>query len=223
LEQRLRRLAAEQGYTSVKATHLIAGAPTLQITELRAAGVTISQLPGEKLEISARYLSTQPALAGGAPELSITSASDRLGFKARFGGLRAASGENTLAFHYRALPVDRVMQDLKVSGGTVLTGGTIDLAATGRYISASGAIDLPLRATLKDTTLNLGGRATKVSSFTLPIGLTGSLSDPRIKVDAKSLGDLALKAGTDALKEKAAEKLGDKAGEFLKKFAPKKI
>jgi len=222
LEQRLRRLAAEQGYASVKATHLIAGAPTLLITELRAAGVTISQLPGEKLEITARNLSTQPALAEGAPELSITSASDRLGFTARFSGLSTAGGENILAFHYRALPVDRVMQDLKVSGGTVLTGGTIDLAATGRYLSAGGAIDLPLRATLRDTTLNLGGRATKVSSFTLPIGLTGSLANPRIKVDAKSLGDLAVKAGTDALKEKAAEKLGDKAGELLKKFAPRK-
>lgn len=222
LEQRLRRLAAEQGYARVKATHLVEGAPTFLITELLAAGVTVSQLPGEKLDIKARYLSTQPGLAGGAPELSITTASDRLGFNARFNGLSAAPGENTLAFHYRALPVDTVMQDLKVSGGTVLTGGTIDLAATGRYLSAGGEIDLPLKATLKDTTMNLGGRATKVSSFTLPIGLTGSLSNPRIKVDAKSLGDLALKAGTDALKEKATEKLGDKAGEFFKKLVPKK-
>lgn len=222
LEQRLRRLAAEQGYASVKATHLVAGAPTLLITELRAAGVTVSQLPGEKLDFTARHLSTQPGLAGGAPEISITSASDRLGFNAKFSGLSAAPGENTLAFHYRGLPVDRVMQDLKVSGGTVLAGGTIDLAATGRYLAAGGAIDLPLQATLKDTTLKLGGRVTKVSSFTLPIGLTGSLSNPRIKVDAKSLGDLALKAGTDALKEKAAGKLGDKAGEFFKKLVPGK-
>ncbi len=226
LEARLRRLAAEQGYASVRATHLIAGAPTLLVTELRAAGVTVRQLPGEKLDITARNLSTQPGLAGGAPEISITSASDRLGFNARFNGLSAAPGENTLAFHYRALPVDRVMQDLKVSGGTVLAGGTIDLAATGRYLAQDGAIDLPLQATLKDTTLSLGGRANKISSFTLPIGLTGSLSNPRIKVDAKSLGDLALKAGTEALKEKAAgklqEQLGDKAGDFFKKLVPKK-
>lgn len=222
LEQRLRRLAAEQGYTSVKATHLVEGAPTFLITELLAAGVTVSQLPGEKLDIKARYLSTQPSLARGAPELSVTSASDRIGFNARFNGLSATPGENTLAFHYRGLPVDTIMQDLKVSGGTVLTGGTIDLAATGRYLAAGGEIDLPLQATLKDTTLSLGGRATKVSRFTLPIGLTGSLSNPRIKVDAKSLGDLALKAGTNALKEKAAEKLGDKAGEFFKKLVPKK-
>ncbi len=226
LEGRLRRLAAAQGYASVKATHLIEGAPTFLIRELRAEGVTVSQLPGEKLTITAHNLSTQPSLTGGAPELVITTASGRLGFKAGFGGLSAAQGDNTLAFHYRGVPVDDVAKNLKISGGTVLSGGTVDLSATGRYFAGDGSIDLPLQATLKDTTLTLGGRATKISSFTLPIGLTGSLSNPRIQVDAKLLGDLALKAGTDALKEKAAEKLqekfGDKAGDLLKKFAPKK-
>jgi uncharacterized protein (TIGR03546 family) len=226
LEARLRRLAAEQGYASVKATHLVEGAPTLLITELVAGQVTVKQLPGEKLDITARNLSTQPSLAGGAPEISVTSASDRVGFNAKFNGLSALKGENTMAFHYRAVPVDSVMANLKVSGDTVLTGGTIDLAATGRYFPADGSIDLPLEATLKDTTMNLAGRVQKVSNFALPVGLTGSLSNPKIKVDSKALGNLALKAGTDALKGKAAEKLqealGDKAGGFLEGLVPEK-
>jgi uncharacterized protein (TIGR03546 family) len=226
IEQRLRRLAAEQGYASVKATHLVEGAPTLLVTELRAAGVTVAQLPGEKLDITALNLSTQPGLAGGAPAISITTASDRLGFKAAFGGVSATQGENILTFHYRGLPVDSIMKELKVSGGTVLTGGTIDVTGNGRYLAKDGAIDLPVQALLKDTTFSLGGKATKVSSFALPIGLTGSLSNPRIKVDAKSLSDLAVKAGSDALKQKATEKLqeklGDKAGGFFKQLVPKK-
>jgi uncharacterized protein (TIGR03546 family) len=219
LEERLKRLAMEQGYANVKASHLIEGAPTLLITELTAAQVTVAQLPGEKLDITARNLSTQPSLAGGAPEISITSASDKLGFNLKFSGISAARGDNTLAFHYRGLPVDSVMKDLKVSGGTVLSGGTIDLAANGKYFTQGGTIDLPLQATLKDTTLTVGGRATPVSNFALPIGLAGSLSNPKIQVDSKSLGNLALKAGTDALKDKASEKiqekLGDKAGGLL--------
>ncbi|HEX2860651.1 MAG TPA: hypothetical protein VHN79_03385, partial [Lacunisphaera sp.] len=156
LEARLRRLAAEQGYARVRATHLVEGAPTLLIRELTAGEVTFTRLPGEKLDITARNLSTQPSLAGGAPEISITSASDRLGFKAAFNGLSATPGENTLAFHYRGIPVDRVMSDLKVSGGATMAGGTIDLAATGRYFAQNGDIDLPLEATLKDTTLTVG-------------------------------------------------------------------
>lgn len=226
LEARLKRLAGEQGYASVTASHLIEGAPTLLITELQAAGVTMSQLPGEKLDITARNLSTQPSLAGGAPEISITSASDKLGFNAKFSGLSLVKGDNTLAFHYRGLPVDSVMQHLKVSSGTVLTGGTIDLAANGKYFTQGGTVDLPLQATLKDTTLTLGGKATKISNFALPIGLAGSLSNPKIKVDAKSLSNLVIQAGTDALRDKATEKLqeklGGQAGDLFKKLVPKK-
>lgn len=71
---------------------------------------------------------------------------------------------------------------------------------------------------MRNTTISLGSRDTKVSSFTLPIGLAGQLDNPRIKIDAKSLGDLALKAGTDALKEKAAEQLKGKAGGLFNKL-----
>lgn len=211
LEERLSRLAKEQGYASVTADHLIEGAPTLLISELQANKVTVSQLPGESLDIVAHNLSTQPALAGGAPTIAITSASDNVAFKADFAGISASGGDNALSFHYRGIPVDQVMSNLK-STETTLKGGTIDLAASGRYFASSGTIDLPLEATLHDTTLSLGGRDTHLSSFTLPIGLAGSLDNPRIKVDAKSLGNLALKAGTDALKEKAADKLKGKAG-----------
>lgn len=226
LEDRLRRLAAERGYAAVKATHLIEGAPSLLIRELRAAKVTLQQLPGESLDVTARNLSTQPSLAGGAPEIAITSASDRLGFKATFSGLSAAGGDNPIAFHYRGLPVDAVAQDLKISGGTVLSGGTIDLAGRGRYLGAGGAIDLPLEATLKDTRINVGSRPTKIARFALPIGLAGSLANPTITVDAKALGNLAVQAGTEVLKEKAGEKLqealGGRAGDFLKRLAPGK-
>ena len=214
LEDRLRRIGAAQGHASLKATHLITGAPTLLIAELQANGVTVAQLPGEMLDITARNLSTQPALAEGAPSITITSASDRVGFSAKLGGVGTTASDGAIAFHYRELPVDTVMQSLK-STATTLRGGTIDLAASGRYFPGSGTIDLPIEATIRGSTLSLGGRDTKVNNFALPIGLSGSLDHPRIKVEAKSLGDLALKAGTDALKDKATEKLQEKAGGLL--------
>ena len=217
LEERLQRIAEAQGYASLNASHLIEGAPTFLISELQANKVTVSQLPGEMLSIVTSNLSTQPSLAQGSPKLSITSASDKVAFEADFGGISAGGGDNVLSFHYRGLPVDQVMGSLK-STKTTLKGGTIDVAASGRYFTTSGAIDLPLKATLNNTTISLGGRDTKVSSFTLPIGLTGQLDNPRIKVDAKSLGDLAIKAGTDALKQKATEQLKDKAGGIFNKL-----
>jgi uncharacterized protein (TIGR03546 family) len=215
LEARLQRTAAAQGYANVTAAHLVTGAPTLLISDLQANKVTVRTIPGESLDFTAHNLSTQPALAGGAPEISITSASDRIGFHASFAGLSRAGGDNSITFHYRGLPVDRVMQSLKLTGGTTLKGGTIDLAAQGRYLAGDGTIDLPLDTTLRDTTLTLNGRATKISSFTLPIGLTGPLDNPRIKIDAQSLGKLALQAGADALRDKAAEQLKGQAGGFF--------
>ncbi|MBE36524.1 MAG: hypothetical protein CMI16_13380 [Opitutaceae bacterium] len=167
--------------------------------------------------IAANNLSTQPGLASASPKISITSASDKVAFEADFGGISAGGGDNALSFHYRGLPVDQIMGSLK-STKTTLKGGTVDVAASGRYFTSSGAIDLPLEATLHDTPLSLAGRDTKVSSFTLPIGLTGQLDNPRIKVDAKSLGNLAIKAGTDALKGKATEQLKDKAGGLFNKL-----
>jgi len=217
LEARLKRLAEAQGYASVQATHLIEGAPTFLISELQANRVTVSQLPGERLDVTARNLSTQPGLAGGAPSITIKSDSDNIGFNADFRGLSSRGGDNTLAFHYRGLLVDQVMSSLK-STKTTMKGGTIDLAADGRYFASSGTIDLPLKATLHNTTLSLGGRDTKLSQFTLPIGLTGSLDNPQIKVEAKALSNLALKAGTEALKEKAAEQLQGKAGGLFDKL-----
>lgn len=217
LEARLRRQAEAQGYASLTASQLIEGAPTLLVSEIQANKVTVAQLPGEVLNIVAHNLSTQPSLAAGTPAIDITSASDKIAFRAQFGGLSAATSDNTLAFHYRGVPVDKVMQSLK-STATTLKGGTIDLSANGNYFTTTGEVNLPLEATIKDSTLSLNGRDTKVSSFTLPIGITGALDNPRIKVDAKSLGDLALKAGTDALKEKATEKLKGKAGGLLDSF-----
>ena len=140
-----------------------------------------------------------------------------MAFAVDFGGISASGGDNALSFHYRGLPVDQVMGSLK-STKTTLKGGTIDVATSGRYFTTSGAIDLPLKATLNNTTISIGGRDTKVSSFTLPIGLPGQLDNPRINLDAKSLGNLAIKAGTDALKEKATEKLKDKAGGLFNKL-----
>lgn len=217
LEARLRRQAEATGYASLTAAHLIEGAPTLLISEIQANKVTVAQLPGEVLNLVAHNLSTQPSLAAGAPAIDITSASDKVAFQARFAGLSASTGDNTLAFHYRGVPVDSVMAKLKATK-TTLKGGTIDLAANGTYDPVTGEVDLPLKATINDSTISLGGRDTKISNFTLPIGLTGALDNPRIKVDAKSLGDLALKAGTDALKDKATEKLKDKAGGLLNNF-----
>lgn len=220
LGERLAREAAARGYAQVTATHLVTGAPTLLITEITAAGVTVAQLPGEKLTIVARHLSTQPALVAAAPSIEITSASDRLGFNAALGAAAATPGRaSTLAFHYRGVPVDDVAGLLARDGRPApIAGGTVDFAGTANYAPGPGTIDLPLNLTLRDTTVTVAGRANRVSNFSLPVGVSGPLDSPALKIEAAALTRLAGAAGRAVIEDKAREAVGERAGGLLEGF-----
>jgi len=230
LEERLRRQVEELGYHRVRADHLIQKSPTLTIAELLAEGVQVPQLEGETLDIKGLNLSTHPALWGKSPELEIRSSRDTLGLSMHLGAVGATQGSNTVAMHYRGLPTDAVVGQLKLAGDKPLSGGTIDLEAGGTWIKAGGiTVDLPLKATLRDVTVALpGAKPTQVSQLELPIGVEGRLDRPRIKLDDKALGDALVKAGVERAKEelttRATEELnkqvggelGEKGGQLLK-------
>ncbi len=223
LRERLARQVSELGYARVKANHLIEGSPTLTVSELLADGVRTPELPNETLSITASNLSTQPALLGKAPYVKIKSSKDTLDFETWLGAYETAARPSTVQLDYRGLPTDVIAKDLVIDGTQPVQGGTIDVAAKGTLDTLKGVtIDLPMQATLHNATITIpGGKATQVQQFILPIGLTGPLDNPRIKVDAKQLTDALVKAGVNQavgeLKGKAGEllekELGNKAGE----------
>ncbi len=208
---RLQRMAEEYGYANVSADHLVTDAPLLLIRELDAAGVQASWLPGETLHITGHNLSTQPWLLAEPARVQVSSSADTLGLTV------AAGATNELTAHYRGIPTAKLADSLKRSeqGTPLLEGGTIDLAFTGAYVPAEGTINAPLDVTLHKTTANIAGRAVPLDNFTVPIGLAGSLDNPSIKIDPSLVTNLAKKAGTNLLKEKVGEELGDKAGGLL--------
>ena len=179
----------------------------------------VAQLPEETLDVTGENLSTQPGLVPTAPSIRVTSSKDTLGFNAALGAAAAGSAPSTLAFHYRGLPVDRVAGSLVREGGTPpLAGGTLDLSGSGQFNPGPGTIDIPLDITLHDTTVSIGGRQTKLSQFTLPVGLAGPLDAPGLKVDQNQLGKIAASAGKAILQEKAKDALSEKAGGILGGF-----
>ncbi len=209
---RLARIAAERGYARVDASHLVTDSPLLLIRELDAAGVRASWLPeGETLAITGRNLSTQPWLLDQPAHLEITSSNDTLGARI------AAGATNELAAHYRGLPAAKLADALKHSaeGSPLLQGGTVDLALAGSYAPINGTIDFPLEVTLHDTTAHVAGRDVALDNFTLPIGLTGSLENPAIKIPSDLVTRIAKQTGQNLLREKVDEQLGDKAGGLL--------
>lgn len=212
-QERLERVARERGYSTVDAEHLIADTPRLLISNLSADNVSASWLPEETLRIRARNLSTQPWLASAPAGVEITSSGGTTGISIN------AGPTTRLAGHYRGISADDVGAALKSGDSApLLQGGTIDVAFEGTYATTDGTIDWPLDVTLHDTTARIAGRAIPLNNFSLPIGLTGSLGSPTIKLDANQLGRIAKQAGTQLIKDKASEAIGDKAGGLLKGF-----
>jgi hypothetical protein len=221
LQERLERQARELGYGRVRATHLIEGSPTFAVLELTADQVRTTELPNETLSITARNLSTHPALLGKAPELRIESSGQTVQFATQLARFAPTPSANSLSLNYRGLPTDRVASQLVVSGTQPISGGTIDLALEGTWEVQNGVqVNLPLQATLKQVTLSLPNlEPTRLDQLILPIGLVGSLDSPRIRVDQKAFADALVKAGAgkvvDQLRGQAEETITREIGEKL--------
>lgn len=206
--ERARRHAREHGYSRARAEHLIEGAPTVLVRDLRIDGLTLANLPGEILDVSAAMLSTNASLVSeGQPIVSLTSRSGALS-----GELRLASrdGERSrIALTRLGLPGDAVGTMLAVGGKPPVSGGTVDLAIDA---ALSGSfIDGTIDATLRGTTLALAGGQTAVEVLTLPIGINGPLDLPGVTFRDEDLADALLAAG----KDEAARRLMGEADKLV--------
>ena len=237
LEERLRRLVKEQGYTRVVASHLVEGAPTFLVRELEAKGVRVEAagggagggsggtgggvLAGQTLDIRGENLSTQPWLVQGAPRVVVTSSGGTLNADVSAGAASASgTGQTMVNFAVKGMSADLIGSQLIALGGQPpISGGTMDVAINAN-LTDLGNIDVPLNVTLRDTTLSIAGAGqAKVSQFTLPIGLKGELDNPRIAIDGDVLAQSLLQAGAGELANRVkgeAGKVVDKALEDVK-------
>ncbi len=231
LEERLRRLVKEQGYTRVVASHLVEGAPTFLVRELVAQGVKVEAaagggsgggvLAGQTLDIRGENLSTQPWLVEGTPRVVVTSSAGTLKADIAAGAASAGtSGQTVVNLAVQGIPADLIGSQLIAIGGQPpISGGTMDVAINAN-LTDLGNIDVPLGVTLRDTTLSIAGAGqAKVSQFTLPIGLKGELDNPRIVIDGDALAQSLMQAGAAELANRVkgeAGKVVDKALEDVK-------
>jgi uncharacterized protein (TIGR03546 family) len=232
--ERLARLAREQGWARVAATHLVEKAPSLLIRELAIDGLRTSPLPGQAkpdvLDVHATNLSTQPWLVAATPEVTVKSRAHTLDFAASLAGVAAAAGNSSISLALRGLPADLVGEQLKFSGQEPIKGGTMDVSAHGT-LTPAGAINLPLQVTLHDTTMTLpGAPSQRLAELVLPIGVEGPLENPRIQFDQNAFADALAKAGATALADrargeaqKAVEKVTDKATKELEEKLGDKV
>lgn len=216
LADRLRRQADTLGYARVAADHLIEGAPTFTVRELLADGVRSSALAGETLEVRGANLSTHPGLLREAPSVTLVSSGDTLGLALELGAASGGGGANTVSFHRRGLAVDSIARDLRVSGDRPISGGTMDVSLQGSVTTTGGTyLDMPLRVTLRDTAMTIGGNTAPIDELTIPLGLRGPIDNPRIRIDDKQLADALVAAGANALAREVRSRADEAIQEAL--------
>jgi len=211
LEEKLRRQVREQGYAWTMADHLVRGAPTVLISELRIERLEALQIGGKQLNIVGTNLSTQPALSPGPPHLVVKSEDGSLHFE-----VGSAETGRALSFALNGIPGDEIGRMLKTSP---VKGGTVDLAIKGTWEGAgAGGIDLKLDATLLGTTLAIPGAGEKkIDKLVLPLAIKGTLDDPRVLFRDEDLKKALIAAGQKELASKLSDEVGKHLGEDAKK------
>lgn len=217
LKERLARQVEELGFTKVRATHLIEGAPTVLVRELVAEGVRTQKFGDDLVDVRAENLSTNPRLVPGSPKVTVTTRSKRMQAAVDLGvALSPAPGK--LAFAMTGLDTNATAAMLVPTDPPMVQNGTMDVSLDGTIAAGGlGSLDLPLRITLHDATVALpGGKPTQVARLDVPVAVRGALDNPAIVVDQKALADALVKAGAGELAAKArgeADKQIDKAVE----------
>lgn len=212
--ERMKRVAEEQGLARVVASHLIQGSPRVLIRSLVFEGVVAADLEGDLLDIRASNLSTSPRLVDEAVTLSVGARSGAFSFDFELDA--AAARTANASFRYRGLPVDVIASQLRTSP---MAGGTMDVSLSSAMdFSRPGGIwiDFPLDVTLHDTTLGLRGQQTRVDELTLSLGLRGPLRSPQITISDQALADALVAAG----KRELAAQVRGRAGELLEDKLP---
>ena len=199
------------------------------ISEILIEGLSLDTVSNEVFSVSAHNVSTRPSLVKETMEFALKANSDAIAF-----GFTMPSGADPgrLQFSMRDVPINSITKLLRLKSGDGLTGGTLNLELDGPWAGGvAGVIDLPLKVTLLDTKLSIGGsKPYALDKLVLPIQLNGRIDQPRIGFDNKLLVTALRDAGAaevatlvearkaELLKEGKAlleEELGDLLGKDI--------
>jgi uncharacterized protein (TIGR03546 family) len=198
--ERDERIAREKqdGLTKVRATHLLEQTPLVLVKSLLLENVVVADMPDDAFDISASNLSSDPALLAQPMTLAVKSRSGRYTFQFGF-----VNGRAELDLGVKDIDADTIGAQLAVAGQAPMQGGKLDAALRGSLgfdVERGFLVDLPLQVALRGTTLSLfGSQPTNIDALTIPLGLRGPISNPRITLDDSKLADALVAAGRKEL------------------------
>jgi len=205
LKESLASRIASLGYANVSNKDLIEGSPTVLIRNLVATQVKTQYFDNATLDIEADFLSSHPSLVESDPKIKITSSDDSLNATLALGAA-AGRADNLVELELKGLSVDDFASKLKSGGQAPISGGSMNLAITGKLSSIDS--DLKISPTFKGSTISIGGSQVSADNLSIPLFLRGPIDNPSVKIDSKAMTNAIASAGKKELLNKAAEKLG---------------
>ena len=220
---RLRDWADLYGHADVRAAHLVEGAPTVLVKEIKVNKLRAQWPSNETLDLYATNFSTHPALAPDKPRITVQSSENTFDLALAIAPRALADQQSTVKFTLRNQSIDQTMNDLDVGSEVSFSGGTWLAGIDGSWSDFNG-LDLPLTLILENTNLALPGiEATPIERMPIAFGITGAMDSPGLTLDHKQLMEsLKENAGNAILNQyvgKASGELkniiGDGLGEGL--------
>ncbi|MEX0332296.1 MAG: hypothetical protein AB3N64_12825 [Puniceicoccaceae bacterium] len=202
--------AKEEGYARVKSDSLVKQSPRLWIRELKSDNLVIAD-SGDSYRLGGTNLATQPALLEVAGKVEIAREDGDLDLTLEL-PYAAAPNRSGVSVNYRNLSIDEMEQ--QAGKDLPMNGGTMDIAGSG-YIN-NGILDIPLKVTLNDTTLNAFGSSVPLDSFPVEVGLGGPIDRPTLKIPKDAIEKALLKGGQQQIENLIEEEAGKKLKDIFK-------
>jgi len=191
---------SQYGHFALSADYLISKQPTLIIEKFSVDRLSIASLPKHTFSITARNLSTQPALLQAEPKITINSADKNL---------YAQLTTSQIAVKLHNLPAQALLSSIKMGKGHGVEAKYITLETSGNWHMKAGQVqlNLPITTTLYDVKINMAGKQQSLPELPFKFVLSGRLLQPNVQIDPKQFQNLLLNAGKEQLKSKAKDYL----------------
>ncbi len=201
-EQLLARAKAE-GYAKVKSESIVSGTPRFWIRELVANNIEVGG-NDDLFAISGLDLSSQPALLAQSGVIKVSRMDGNFDVELSLPN-SANPNQSALKIRYANLAVS----DLEEAAGKDLPmdGGTLDISGEG--VIDGAILNVPVKVTLHNTTLNAFGNSLPLDKFPLEIQLQGTLDQPKLKIPKDAIQNALEDAGKAKIKNMIEEKAGD--------------
>jgi uncharacterized protein (TIGR03546 family) len=196
--------AKEEGYAKIKSESLVRKSPQLWIRELKADNLVVGGT-NDTYAFSGSNLATQPALleVAGVIEISDMNGNLDLGLELPY---EAAPNKSGVRFSYRNVSIDEL--EKQAGKSLPMDGGTLNVEGSG-FIN-DGIMDIPLKVTLFNTTMNAFGTSVPLDEFPVEVGLGGPIDRPVMNLPKDAIQDALLKGGQQKIENLIKEEAGDK-------------